>query len=212
MSRPTKRRRIDGFNWKDYAFDYPRARNDSPSDSKVLEFVGSTGQWTTTSYTTEGVVSGGGSFTDNRLVKTDGTGNIQQTGITIDDSDNVTGLGTVTMGGTSLTATGALTISTTGALVFSPSTTVQTTANFDFQSLANITNLVNLNGRSVSNFVINSGSSTDNALPKFDGTGGKTVQASSIIVDDSNNMTGRIIIVSVFFFHTDRTNCFACCF
>ena len=35
-------------------------------------------------------------------------------------------------------------------------------------------------------------SSTDNALPRFNGTGGKTLQASSVIVDDSNNLTGVV--------------------
>jgi len=34
------------------------------------------------------------------------------------------------------------------------------------------------------------GSSTDNAVLKFDGTGGKTGQNSGIIIDDSNNITG----------------------
>ena len=34
------------------------------------------------------------------------------------------------------------------------------------------------------------GSSTDNAVLKFDGTGGKTGQNSGIIIDDSNNVTG----------------------
>ena len=34
------------------------------------------------------------------------------------------------------------------------------------------------------------GSSTDHALPRFDGTGGKTLQGSSVIVDDSDNVTG----------------------
>ncbi len=34
------------------------------------------------------------------------------------------------------------------------------------------------------------GSSTDNALVRFDGTGGSTVQNSGVIVDDSNNITG----------------------
>jgi hypothetical protein len=33
-------------------------------------------------------------------------------------------------------------------------------------------------------------SSTDNALPRFDGAGGKTLQNSGVIVDDSNNITG----------------------
>jgi hypothetical protein len=39
------------------------------------------------------------STTDNRLLKTDSTsGNLQQTGITVDDSDNISGIGTITSG------------------------------------------------------------------------------------------------------------------
>lgn len=34
------------------------------------------------------------------------------------------------------------------------------------------------------------GSSTDNALPRFDGTGGKTLQGSGVIVSDNNEMSG----------------------
>lgn len=33
-------------------------------------------------------------------------------------------------------------------------------------------------------------SSTDNAIPKFDGTGGKTIQNSGVIIDDDNKITG----------------------
>ena len=36
------------------------------------------------------------------------------------------------------------------------------------------------------------GSSTDNAIVRFDGTGGKTGQGSSILIDDSNNMAGVV--------------------
>ena len=48
----------------------------------------------------------------------------------------------------------------------------------------------NLNGRDPDNLVAGPGSSTDNALVRFDGTGGKTVQNSGITVDDSNNISG----------------------
>ena len=34
------------------------------------------------------------------------------------------------------------------------------------------------------------GSSTDNAIVRFDGTGGKTGQTSSVLIDDSNNISG----------------------
>jgi hypothetical protein len=36
------------------------------------------------------------------------------------------------------------------------------------------------------------GSSTDNALPRFDGTTGRILQGSSVVVDDSNNMSGVV--------------------
>ncbi len=35
-------------------------------------------------------------------------------------------------------------------------------------------------------------SSTDNTLPRFDGTGGKTLQGSGVVVDDSNNVSGVV--------------------
>lgn len=41
-----------------------------------------------------------------------------------------------------------------------------------------------------SNAVVGPASSTDNALPRFDGTTGKLTQNSGVIVDDSNNVTG----------------------
>jgi len=40
------------------------------------------------------------------------------------------------------------------------------------------------------NLVENAGTSTDNAIPRFDGVTGKVIQNSGIIVDDSNNITG----------------------
>lgn len=47
-----------------------------------------------------------------------------------------------------------------------------------------------LNGRDPDNLVAGPASATDNALVRFDGTGGKTVQGSGITVDDSNNISG----------------------
>lgn len=35
------------------------------------------------------------------------------------------------------------------------------------------------------------GSSTDNAIPKFDGTGGKTLQNSGVVIDDDDNLSGH---------------------
>lgn len=42
------------------------------------------------------------------------------------------------------------------------------------------------------NLVAGPASATDNALVRFDGTGGKTVQGSGITVDDSNNITSNL--------------------
>jgi hypothetical protein len=39
-------------------------------------------------------------------------------------------------------------------------------------------------------YVSNNGSSTDNAIPRFDATTGKIIQNSGVIIDDSNNITG----------------------
>jgi len=47
-----------------------------------------------------------------------------------------------------------------------------------------------INGRDPDNLVAGPASATDNALARFDGTGGKTVQGSGITVDDSNNISG----------------------
>ena len=47
----------------------------------------------------------------------------------------------------------------------------------------------NLNGRDPDNLVAGPASATDNALVRFDGTGGKTVQGSGITVDDSGKVT-----------------------
>lgn len=51
-----------------------------------------------------GAISGSLGATDNRLVRTDGTGGatLQNTGITVDDTDNVTGIATVTLPNTGL--------------------------------------------------------------------------------------------------------------
>jgi hypothetical protein len=37
--------------------------------------------------------------------------------------------------------------------------------------------------------VVNAASSTDNAVPKFDGTTGQIIQTSSVVIDDSGNLT-----------------------
>jgi hypothetical protein len=43
---------------------------------------------------------------------------------------------------------------------------------------------------SSSGFIAAVSSPTDNAVPRFNGTGGATIQGSAVIIDDSNNVTG----------------------
>lgn len=54
----------------------------------------------------------------------------------------------------------------------------------------NLVDVGNINGRDPDNFVLHGSTSGDNAIPKFDGTGGKTIQQTGILCDDSNNLTG----------------------
>ena len=49
---------------------------------------------------------------------------------------------------------------------------------------------LSLESTTMVNAVTNTGSSTDNAIPKFDGTTGKVIQNTGLICDDSNNLTG----------------------
>jgi len=54
-----------------------------------------------------------------------------------------------------------------------------------------------INGSSISSGDFSGpGSATDNAIVRFDGTGGKTGQGSSILIDDSNNMAGVVSLAS----------------
>jgi hypothetical protein len=53
-----------------------------------------------------------------------------------------------------------------------------------------------VNGRDPDDLAKGAASSTDNALVRFDGTDGKTVQNSGITVDDSNNVTGLGTVAS----------------
>lgn len=56
-------------------------------------------------------------------------------------------------------------------------------------------NVINTNGQIKSGSGISSGlTSTDNAVVRWDGTGGTTLQNSGVIVDDSNNVTGVVAL------------------
>ena len=70
-----------------------------------------------------------------------------------------------------------------------------------FTGSVEITGSLTLNGSAVtggggSGDVSGPGSATDNAIVRFDGAGGKTIQNSSVTIDDSNNMTGVVAITT----------------
>jgi hypothetical protein len=70
---------------------------------------------------------------------------------------------------------------TTGDLYFNTSTdalNIYDGSNFQAAALSS------------SGFIAAVSSPTDNAVPRFNGTGGAAIQGSAVIIDDSNNMTG----------------------
>ena len=105
----------------------------------------------------------------------DATGKLgANSGVLIDASNNVTGLGTINTRTIATLATGPGT-STAGR--------VATFASADGITLAN-------GPRLEADLVAGPASATDTALMRFSGTGGKTAQNSGILVDASNNVTG----------------------
>ncbi len=113
-----------------------------------------------------GLVRGPASSTNTAIARFSGvTGDLlQDSGVTVDGSNNISGVA-------NLTTTGVVEIGD------SADTTLARAAA----------------GRlSVESVAIMRGpaSATDNALPRFDATTGDLLQASSVLVDDSNNVTG----------------------
>ena len=44
--------------------------------------------------------------------------------------------------------------------------------------------------------MLGTGASTDNTLPRFDGTDGRTMQTSGVVIDDSDNVTGIVTLTA----------------
>jgi hypothetical protein len=150
-----------------------------------------------------GPVSGGGTgSTDNAVARWDGaTGlQIQNSGVIIDDSNNVTGIASLTV--TTLIATSTITTGdnmivlnddVVGAPTEDAGIEVNRGSSTDAQLLWNETTdkwTAGLSGALDSLATSSSSSSTDNTLPRFDGTSGIKIQTSSIVVDDSDNLSG----------------------
>lgn len=152
-----------------------------------------------------GDVIGPGSATDNRVARFNGTTGklIQQSAVTLDDSGNLTGVGTINgydLGDFSTTSGDvvgpasavdnavARYNSTTGKLIQTSLMVVDD--NGHVSGIGNVSMSGTLNSRDPDELVRGPGGATDNRLVRFDGTTGYQVQNSAITVDDSGNMTG----------------------
>ena len=122
---------------------------------------------------------GPGAVTDNTIPAFDGTGGntLQPTGVAVDDSDNVTGIANLTTTGT----TTLNAVAYTWPAADSTGSQQLTSNGSGTLSWATPTGAGDVSGPG--------GGSTDNALVRWNGAGGDTVQDSSILIDDSNNMS-----------------------
>ena len=113
-----------------------------------------------------GDTTGPGSATDHAVARFFGAGGktLQNSAVIIDDSGNTSGVG-------NLTVTGIISGSTISGSLFVG----------DGAGLTNLTGVGDVNGP---------GSATDHAVTRFFGTGGKTLQNSTVVIDDSGNTSG----------------------
>jgi len=151
-------------------------------------------------------VTGPGSATDNAVTRFDGTTGkiIQNSGVTIGDTNNVAGIADLTVTGTTTlavalsgvvkAASGVISAATLVNADVSASAAIDATkiadgsvTNTEFQYVNGVTSAIQTQ---IDTKVTGPGSSTDNAVSRFDSTTGKIVQNSGVIIDDSNNVTG----------------------
>lgn len=134
------------------------------------------------------------SSTDNAVTRFDGTaGEVQNSGVTIDDSNNMTVPGALTVSGTtSFIKIPSLTTTQRNALTAANGQVVYDSTLEKFYGYQNgaWTVLISTGG------FAGPGSSTDNAIVRWDGTSGTIVQNSGITVNDNNhvNLPGYLTI------------------
>ena len=120
----------------------------------------------------------------NTNISEDGSGNLQFT-------DTVSGTKTLAdLASGNVTAvnsqTGDVTLNADD--IADDATTHKFTSQADTDRLAN-TSGTNTGDQDLSGLTTGAASSTDNAIPKFDGTTGKVIQNSGVTIDDSNNIS-----------------------
>lgn len=165
------------------------------SDGNLLVVVSGTGG---------GDVIGPGSSTDNAIARFDGTTGliIQNSGVIIDDTDNVTGV--ATLSASSLAASTSITLEETGA--GTDKITLQAPASIAAPYTLTLpiddgaagqflgtdgSGVLSWSSPSGAGDVTGPGSATDNAVARFDGTTGKLIQNSGVTIDDSGNITAN---------------------
>lgn len=158
-----------------------------------------------------GDVVGPASSTDNAIPRFDGiTGKLlKNSGVTINDSGDLSGIGDISVtglidgrdvaaDGTKLdTIASGAEVNTvdsvntqTGAVVLDADDIEDSTTSHKFVTAADLVTLSNTSGvntgdQDLSGLVTGAASSTDNAVPRFDGTSGKTIQNSTMTINDS---------------------------
>lgn len=156
-----------------------------------------------------GDVVGPASSTDNAVARYDGTTGkiIQNSGVLIDDSNNLSTSGT--LGGSNLSGTNSGDQNLFGTIAVSGQDNIVADTTSDTLTIAegsNITLTTNAGtdtltiAASGGGDVTGPASSNDNALARFDGTGGKTIQNSGATLSDagvitatfSGNLTGNV--------------------
>jgi hypothetical protein len=126
-------------------------------------------------------VTGPASVTANTLPRFDSTTGklIKATTIAVDDSNNMTNVGTITS--VALTASRALIANASKEI------TVSTVTDTELGYVSGVTSSIQ---SQLGNKVTGPGSATDNRIARFDGTSGRLIQESTISIDDSGNITG----------------------
>lgn len=151
----------------------------SVADFEIVLWQGTTGRSITGSGIQWNQVAFLGSFfaNDNRLVRTDTVTNnraVQQSGITIDDSNNVSGMGTLNTRTIANWVDGPASATAGRVAVFSDTTG----------------KLIQNGTKVEAELVQGPGGATDNRIARFDGATGYLIQNSAVTIDDSGNITG----------------------
>jgi len=177
-------------------FDIHYTTDGEVTSGHLPEYADSAGRRLTSSgIVSDHVVTSGSVGADNRVARYDGASRaIQSSNVAIDDSGNLSGVGTIN--GVDVTASGD---------VFGPAgATDNRIARFNgttgkliqqgaigLDDSGNLTGVGQVNGYTIGAWGDVSGpaSAADNRVARFDGITGKVIQSSSVIVDDDGNLS-----------------------